>query len=109
MVGIDNQGDTNMKLKLITALALATLVAAPASAGPLQDAFVRQQQRIANGVVNNQLSAGEFARLQKQQARILKEAQFLKNTGNGLSNGEKAYLRLRQIGASGNIFIKKHN
>jgi hypothetical protein len=55
MVGIDNQGDTNMKLKLITALVLATVVAAPASAGPLKDTFVRQQQRIANGVVNNQL------------------------------------------------------
>jgi hypothetical protein len=109
MVGIDNQGDTNMKLKLIAALALATLVAAPAAAGPLKNTFERQQDRITNGVVNGQLSPGEFVRLQKQQARILKEAKFLKATGNGLSNGEKAYLRLRQIGAGANIFIKKHN
>jgi hypothetical protein len=47
--------------------------------------------------------------LQKQQARILKEAKVLKATGNGLSNGEKAFLRARQIGAGANIFIKKHN
>jgi hypothetical protein len=109
MVGIDNQGDTNMKLKLTTALVLATTVVGPASAGPLKDTFVRQQTRIANGVVNGQLSPGEFAKLQRQQTQILKEAKFLKKTGGGLSAGEKVFLRARQLGASGNIFIKKHN
>jgi hypothetical protein len=109
MIGIGNNGDTNMKLKLITALALATVAAAPASAGPLKDAFVRQQQRIANGVVSGQLSPGEFAKLQRQQTRILKEAKFLKKTGNGLNAAERLYLRARQSGASANIFIKKHN
>ena len=98
-----------MKLKLITALALATLVAAPASAGPLKDTFVRQQARITNGVVNGQLSPGEFAKLQRQQTRILKEAKLLKSIGGGLSPADRLYLRARQLGASGNIFIKKHN
>jgi hypothetical protein len=100
-----------MKLKLMTALALATLVAVPAtaSAGPLKNTFARQQARIANGVVNGQLNAGEFARLQKQQTRILKEAAFLKSTGGGLSPLERTFLRARQGGASANIFIKKHN
>jgi hypothetical protein len=100
-----------MNLKLITALALATLVAVPASAsaGPLKNTFLRQQARITNGVVNGQLGPGEFARLQKQQTRILKEAAFLKATGGGLSGPERLYLRARQAGASANIFIKKHN
>jgi len=98
-----------MKLKLIIALALATFVAAPASAGPLKDTFVRQQTRIANGVVNGKLTAGEFTRLQRQQASILRQAQFLKSTGGGLSPAERAFLRARQIGAGANIFVKKHN
>ena len=100
-----------MKLKLMTALALATLVAVPAtaSAGPLKNTFVRQQARIANGVVNGQLGPGEFARLQKQQASILKDAAVLKANDGKLGPLERAYLRARQGGASANIFIKKHN
>jgi len=102
-----------MNLKLITALALAVAVVAPAvtpaDAGPLKNTFLRQQGRIANGVANGQLSPGEFARLQKQQARIVTEAAILKATGGGLSPGERMYLRARQAGASANIFIKKHN
>jgi hypothetical protein len=102
-----------MNLKLIPALALALAVVAPAAtpadAGPLKNTFLRQQTRIANGAANGQLNAGEFAKLQKQQARILKEAQFLKSTGGGLGPLERAYLRARQGGASANIFIKKHN
>ena len=102
-----------MNLKLITALALAVAVVAPAAtpahAGPLKNTFVRQQTRIANGVVNGQLSPGEFAKLQKQQARILKEGAILKASGGGLNAGERLYLRARQAGASAKIFIKKHN
>ena len=103
-----------MKLKLITALALAIVVAAPlattsASAGPLKNTFLRQQARIANGVANGQLTPGEFARLQGQQTRILQERAILKASGNGLKVAERLYLRARQAGASANIFIKKHN
>jgi hypothetical protein len=109
MVGIDNHRRSTMKLTVITAIALATLVAAPASAGPLKNTFLNQQGRIANGVANGQLTAGEFAKLQRQQTRILKEAAFLKATGGGLNPAEKLYLRARQAGAGANIFIKKHN
>jgi hypothetical protein len=102
-----------MNLKLITTLALAVAVVAPAvtpaDAGPLKNTFLRQQARIANGVANGQLGPGEFARLQKQQARILKEAAVLKANDGKLGPLERAYLRARQGGASANIFIKKHN
>ena len=97
-----------MNLKLITALALATLVVAPASAGPLQDAFVRQQTSITNGVVNGKLTPGEFVKLQRQQASILRQANFLRQTGGGLGPVEKVYLRARQISARGAIFYHKH-
>ena len=92
-----------MKLKLIIALALATFVAAPASAGPLKDTFVRQQTRIANGVVNGQLTAGEFTRLQRQQASILRQAKFLTSTGGGLGPAERAIHPARPIGAGAQI------
>jgi hypothetical protein len=98
-----------MKLKLITALALATFVAAPASAGPLKNAWVRQQVSITKGVVNGKLTPGEFGKLQRQQTRILKEARFLKSTGGGLGPLERAYLGARLIGARGAIYYHKHN
>ena len=98
-----------MKLKLITALALATLVTAPASAGPLKDAFVRQQTSITNGVANGSIKPGEFVRLQRQQASILRQANFLRQTGGGLGPIEKAYLGARMISARGAIYHHKHN
>jgi hypothetical protein len=98
-----------MNLKLITAVALATLVAAPASAGPLRDAFVRQQTRITNGVANGSIKPGEFVKLQRQQASILRQARFLRQTGGGLSPAEKVYLRARQLSARGAIYYHKHN
>ena len=60
-------------------------------------------------VVAHVLPAELGARLQGQQARILKEAAILRATGNGLNPAERFYLRARQAGASANIFIKKHN
>ena len=52
-----------MKLKLITPAVLATLVAAPASAGPLANAFQRQKAAIGNGLANNSLTLNEAGRL----------------------------------------------
>ena len=98
-----------MKLKLITAAALAPLVAAPASAGPLQNAWVRQQTSITNGVVSGKLTPGEFTRLQRQQASILRQANYLRSTGGGLGPVEKAYLGARLMSARGAIYYHKHN
>ena len=98
-----------MKLQLITALALAAFVAAPASAGPLKNAWVRQQVSIAKGVANGSIKPREFARLQNREASILNQAAILKATGGGLGPMEKAYLGARLAVARGSIFYHKHN
>ena len=98
-----------MKLKLITAAVLAILVAAPASAGPLGNAFQRQKAAIGNGLANNSLTLGEAGRLIHQTKRIKHEYQFLKATGGGLGPFERMYLGARLIGNRANIFRHKHN
>ena len=98
-----------MKLQLITALALATLVVAPASAGPLKDAWIRQQTSIANGLADGSLAPGEAVRLQKREASIRNQAIFLKSTGGHLGPVERAYLGARLAVARGTIFFHRHN
>jgi len=104
-----------MKLQLITALALATLVVAPAtvvtpaSAGPLKDAWVRQEKSIINGVSNGTIRAGEAARLENREASIAHQAAVLRSTGGGLSPLEKFYLGTQLVGARGAIVYHKHN
>jgi hypothetical protein len=98
-----------MKLQLIAVLALATLVAAPASAGPLKRAWVRQQVSIAHGVANGSIKPREFKRLEKREASILHQAAVLRATGGGLGPFERAYLGARLAGARGAIFFHKHN
>jgi hypothetical protein len=98
-----------MKLKLITAAVLATLVAAPASAGPLGNAFQRQKAAIGNGLANNSLTLGEAGRLIDRTKRIKNEYQFLKATGGGLGPLERMYLGARLVGNRAAIFRHKHN
>jgi hypothetical protein len=106
------QRRTDVKLKLITAAVLATvvattLIAAPASAGPLGNAFQRQKAAIGNGLANNSLTLNEAGRLIKQTKRIKKEYQFL-NAG-GLNSLERMYLGARLVGNWASIYYHKHN
>jgi len=103
------QRRTDMKLKLITAAVLASLVAAPASAGPLANAFQRQKAAIGNGLANNSLTLNEAGRLIRQTKRIKREYRFLRATGGGLSPLERVYLGGRLIGNRAAIFYHKHN
>jgi hypothetical protein len=104
-----------MKLQLITALALATLVAAPAavvtpaSAGTLKNAWVRQETSIAHGLADGSLTPGEAVRLQHREDSIRNQAIFLKSTGGHLGPAERAYLGARLAVARGAIFVHRHN
>jgi hypothetical protein len=98
-----------MKLKLITAMALAILVVAPASAGPLANAFHRQQVSIGNGLISGRLTVNEALRLESREASIRNQYLFLKSTGGGLGPVERAYLGARLVGARAAIFYHKHN
>jgi hypothetical protein len=69
-----------------------------------------QQDRIAQGMRSGQLTAGESARLERQQQGINHEdARMRAADGGRLTAGDKAALNRRQNRASGNIYNKKHN
>ena len=98
-----------MKLKIITATVLAMLVAAPASAGPLRNAWNHQQVRIGKGIVNGSLTPAEAIRLELRAAAIRSQARVMSATGGGLSPSERAYLRSQLVASSGAIRYYKHN
>jgi predicted transglutaminase-like cysteine proteinase len=69
-----------------------------------------QQDRIAQGVKSGQLTAGETAKLEKQQQHINKQvAKDRKANGGTLTASEKKQINREQNRASRNIYRKKHN
>jgi hypothetical protein len=69
-----------------------------------------QQDRIAQGVRSGQLTAGETAKLEKQQQGINKQvAKDRKANGGTLTASEKKQVNREQNQASRNIYRKKHN
>ena len=69
-----------------------------------------QQARIANGVKSGQLTAGETAKLERQQQGINKQvATDRKANGGTLTASEKKQVNHEQNRASKNIYQKKHN
>ena len=69
-----------------------------------------QQDRIAQGVKSGQLTAGETAKLEKQQKGISKQvASDRKANGGTLTASEKKQVNKEQNQASRNIYRKKHN
>lgn len=69
-----------------------------------------QQDRIAQGMKSGQLTAGESAKLEKQQQGLNREKAGMKEANGGkLSGGDKTALNHQQNQASKNIYDKKHN
>jgi len=69
-----------------------------------------QQARIAQGIKSGQLTAGETAKLEKQQQGINKQvAADRKANGGKLDAGQKQQINREQNAASRNIYRKKHN
>jgi hypothetical protein len=69
-----------------------------------------QQDRIAQGIKSGQLTAGETAKLERQQQSINHEDASMRAANGGkLTGGDKAALNQRQNNASKNIYAKKHN
>jgi predicted transglutaminase-like cysteine proteinase len=69
-----------------------------------------QQDRIAQGVKSGQLTAGETAKLEKQQKGINTQvAKDRKANGGTLTASEKKQINKEQNQASRNIYRKKHN
>ena len=69
-----------------------------------------QQDRVAQGIKSGQLTAGETAKLEKQQKGINKQiAKDRKANGGTLTASEKKQINKEQNQASRNIYRKKHN
>ena len=107
-------------MKLST-IALAAILAAPAlmvaqSTTPMQrdptinQRKIYQQDRIANGVRDGQLTAGETARLEHQEAGINREERGMRAQDNGhLTKQDRQTIHHQQNQESRRIYRDKHN
>jgi hypothetical protein len=69
-----------------------------------------QQERIANGISNGSLTAGEASSLEKQETNMNVEENKMKQLDNGhLTAADKAALRQQQNQLSNQIYQDKHN
>jgi hypothetical protein len=94
---------------IVAALSLACAGAyAQTTAASTTQRDINQQTRIENGLRDGQLSTGEAARLENEQARIDRlQARALKN--GDLSQTERAQLNKAQSQASRDITAAEHN
>lgn len=69
----------------------------------------RQQQRIVNGIRSDELTRGEVARLETQQARIAAAEARARTSGDEFTLRERARIQDRLNHASSNIYRQKHD
>ena len=107
-------------LALISALTLAPAslfaqTTTPSNSTPVKRATINQrkenqQDRIGQGVKSGQLTAGETARLEHQEAGINKEERGMRAQDNGhLTAQDRKTLRTQQNQESRRIYRDKHN
>jgi hypothetical protein len=108
------------KLALIATLTLApaaifaqtttTPTPAPAKPAIINQRKENQQDRIAQGVKSGQLTAGETAHLEHQEAGINKEERGMRAQDNGkLTKQDRKTLNKQQNQESRRIYRNKHN
>jgi len=96
--------------KLVLSTMMAAFLASGIYAQEIRDRKERQQARIAQGVKSGQLTAGETARLERQEARINRETRRDRAANGGkLTPAEKARINHQQNVESARIYNKKHN
>ena len=100
-----------MRNKLIIAVAcgLATLIASIPAEARINQRQAKQQQRIARGIAGGSLTAGEAARLERQQVKINRYEARNRADGGGLNRNERNRINHMQNRASQNIFNQKHD
>jgi methionine-rich copper-binding protein CopC len=109
-------------MRFVTAVLASTLVIAPAAmiaqTTPTPGAHdyninqrkVDQQDRIANGVKNGQLTAGQTSRLEHQEAGINKEEHGMRAQDNGhLTKQDRQTIHAQQNQESRRIYRDKHD
>jgi metal-dependent amidase/aminoacylase/carboxypeptidase family protein len=95
-----------MKLFLLTMMTATLLM----QAQTIHQRKENQQDRIANGVKNGSLTAGETANLEHKESRLNKEIRTdRKVNGGNLTNNEKKQVNRQQNRLSTQIYNDKHN
>ena len=95
----------------LTVVALFGALALPAIAQSNQEINQRkenQQDRIANGIQNGSLTAGETANLERKEAALNQEERDMKKVGP-LTPAERATISQQQNQLSKDIYQDKHN
>jgi hypothetical protein len=88
----------------------APAATAPAAKPTIQQRKRNQQARIAQGVKSGQLTAGETAKLEKQEHAINKEERAMKQENNGkLTVQDRKTINQQQSQMSRRIYRDKHN
>jgi hypothetical protein len=76
----------------------------------VQDRKTDQQDRIANGVQDGQLTAGETKNLENKEAGINSEEKTMRSDDNGhLTSADRTAINQQQNAVSKNIYQDKHN
>jgi hypothetical protein len=106
-------------MKLLTCTILATtataiagaIIASPmsASAGPIRDRMINQQQRVYHGIQNGTVSATEYRNLERREASVALQRAYYSQTRGGLQPWEKARLNNRLDNISHSIYRDKHD
>jgi hypothetical protein len=100
-----------MKINIRLAMCGATLAALmlPAAA-QINQRKENQQDRIANGAANGQLTAGETANLERKESNLNKEEKLMRSENNGkLTAADRKVLNQQQNHLSNQIYRQKHD
>jgi uncharacterized protein HemX len=104
---------TSQKVRALSILAIACavlLAASDASAGPIRTRKTRQQDRIAQGVRSGQLTAGETARLERQERSLNQEERDMRRLDGGkLTLRDRQAINQQQNQLSRRIYRQKHD
>jgi broad specificity phosphatase PhoE len=101
-----------MKTMFLTFVVTGMILSAAGvvQAQEIQERKENQQDRIANGVKNGSLTAGETANLEHKEAAVNRETRRdRRQNGGNLTNKEKAQINRQQNKLSRNISRDTHN
>lgn len=96
--------------KLIAVVVGMSLFAVPAFAGVAEKREQHQQQRIAQGVQNGQLTPREAMKLEREQGKLDRRVDVLRaRQGGHLTVAQKARIDRKQDALSRQIYRQKHD
>ena len=104
-----------MKSLLLPIIAVTSVVSAiavfnpsAASAGPIHDRQINQQERIYQGVQQGTITHTEYRKLEARQAKIAADRRYALRDGN-ISRKEAAHLTRQQNRTSNAIYRDRHD